>query len=133
MKQILVSAGVIVRNERFLLAQRLPGDSEGLKWEFPGGKIEAGEAPDTCMKRELKEELQILAGVDRVLDVFSVVKGDRQIILIYYLCNILQGEPQAIECQQFGWFKAEEVDRLEKPQADTLFWTKHRKNLIPSV
>lgn len=129
MKQILVSAGVIVKNGRVLMAQRMPDDSEGLKWEFPGGKVEAGEAPDACLQRELMEELEIGAGVDRVLDVFSVVKGDRQIILIYYLCHILQGEPQAIECRQFGWFRADEVDQLEKPRADTLFWSKHRGRL----
>ena len=60
---MLVSAGVIQREGRILVGQRRRGDRHPLKWEFPGGKVEAGETPQQALVRELREELQIEATV----------------------------------------------------------------------
>jgi len=62
-----VTAGVIVRNDTVLVCQRASGGRHPLKWEFPGGKAEAGETLETCMHRELFEELAIDAVVGRTL------------------------------------------------------------------
>ncbi len=60
---ILVTAGILKDGERILICQRKAGDRFGLKWEFPGGKMEGSEAPDACLHRELSEELGIEAEV----------------------------------------------------------------------
>jgi len=62
-----VTAGVIVRNQTVLVCQRLPGGHHPGKWEFPGGKVEPGESLETCMRRELAEELEVDAIVGRRL------------------------------------------------------------------
>lgn len=123
MKQIVVTAGVFVENDRILMAQRRAGSPEAGKWEFPGGKVELGEEPRRCLKRELEEELGIDAAVNQVLEVISET-SDNHLILIYFSCNILHGEPTPLECQQVRWFTPEEVEMLEKPPADERFWVK---------
>ena len=60
MRQILVTAAVINEADMFLMAQRSHGDEAG-KWEFPGGKVEPGEDPRACLRRELREELGVEA------------------------------------------------------------------------
>src|SRR5690242_17972408 len=56
----VVVAAVIERSDRrFLIGQRRPNDTSPLKWEFPGGKVEEGEAPETALARELQEELDV--------------------------------------------------------------------------
>jgi 8-oxo-dGTP diphosphatase len=60
---IHVTAAVIIEGGRVLIARRRPGARLGGKWEFPGGKIEPGESPEACLRRELKEELGIEAAI----------------------------------------------------------------------
>lgn len=122
MKQIVVTAGLMIDGDRVLLAQRYPDDSEGGKWEFPGGKVEFGEDPRETLTRELNEELGVLVKVGEVLEVTSEMKGDAQLILIYFNCQILKGVPTPIECQQVMWWSRKAVDELIKPPADERFW-----------
>lgn len=60
---ILVTAGILVDENRVLICQRRAGTRFGLKWEFPGGKVEDGESPEACLRRELHEELSVEAEV----------------------------------------------------------------------
>ena len=60
---ILVTAGILTDGDRILVCQRQAGSRFGLKWEVPGGKVEDGEAPEACLRRELSEELDIQAEV----------------------------------------------------------------------
>jgi 8-oxo-dGTP diphosphatase len=122
MKQLLVTAGVFINNGKVLMSQRNSGAREGGKWEFPGGKVEAGEEPRACLKRELHEELGIKAEVFQVLEVVSVTEDDLHLILLYFFCTILEGEPLALDCQQVRWLTPGEIDHLEKPPADEWFW-----------
>jgi 8-oxo-dGTP diphosphatase len=64
---VKVAAGVVRHSGRFLIAQRNPLDRQPYKWEFPGGKIETGETPQACLKRELFEELGIEVQVGALL------------------------------------------------------------------
>ncbi len=127
MKQILVTAAVIIEDNLLLMAQRSDGDEAG-KWEFPGGKVEPGEDPRTCLKRELREELGIDVEVGLVLEVVSVPQNDRHLILLYFKCAILAGKPEPLQCRQVKWFDPKKVELLDKPPADLIFWKKSSLN-----
>jgi 8-oxo-dGTP diphosphatase len=124
-KQLIVVAGLARRNGRILMSQRNTGDSEGGKWEFPGGKVEPGEDLRAALKRELSEELGVDAEVGAVLEAVSVRKDDNQLVLVYFQCDLFQNEPVAIDCQQVRWFYPDEVDLLPKPEADRIFWERY--------
>ena len=64
---VSVTAAIIVRDEKILIAQRHPTEQMAGLWEFPGGKIEAGETPEACLQRELREELDIDARIGKAL------------------------------------------------------------------
>lgn len=64
---VRVTAAVIIRGGRVLIARRRPGARLGGKWEFPGGKIEPGESPEACLHRELREEFDIEATIGEAL------------------------------------------------------------------
>lgn len=121
MNQILVSAAVIMKDDLFLMAQRSDGVEAG-KWEFPGGKVEPGEDPRACLKREIQEELGVEVEVGRVLDVVSNLQNGRQLVLLYFQCALRNGRPRPLQCRQVKWFTAAEADLLEKPPADQEFW-----------
>lgn len=121
-KQILVTAAVIINQNRILTAKRLPLGNNANQWEFPGGKMELGEDPRSCLERELKEELGITVDVHRVLDVVSEVNQEQQLVIIYFHCRIRAGEPAPLQCQEVKWTGPEEIDRLDKSPADERFW-----------
>jgi 8-oxo-dGTP diphosphatase len=128
MQQLLVTAGVISENGKMLLARRPEGGSEAGKWEFPGGKVRPGEEPCACLARELHEELGIETAIGPVLDLVSVLQSDRQLILVYLEAEITHGTPEPLECQAAGWFSPEEIEHLEKPEADQKFWEALKKS-----
>jgi mutator protein MutT len=118
----LVTAAVIIAADKILMAKRLPFGNEAGKWEFPGGKVEPGEDLRFCLKRELKEELGITVEAGKVLDIVSEVKEETQLVLVYFLCQIMSGTPVPLQCQEVGWLYPEEINFLEKPAADERFW-----------
>lgn len=126
MKQIIVTAAVIEKDGRFLMAQRRLQDSEGGKWEFPGGKVEWGEEPRQSLYRELQEELGVKAEIGSLLETVSEVKGSMHLILLYFKCRIVEGELKAVDCQAVSWWAPDEIDRLPKPPADKRFWSGYR-------
>ena len=67
-ERMLVAAGVVIRENSIMLCQRRPEVHNGLKWEFPGGKLEPGESPEEALRRELREELSIDVRVGHVAD-----------------------------------------------------------------
>lgn len=121
-KQILVTAAVIISQNRILMAKRLPFGNEANKWEFPGGKVEPGEDPRSCLERELKEELGIAVTVDRVLEVVSEANHEQHLVLIYFHCRVRNGQPAPLQCQEVKWVNPEEIDILDKSPADERFW-----------
>jgi len=124
-KQIIVTAAVIMRENKLLLAQRLPTGDWGGRWEFPGGKVEFGETPRNGLERELLEELGISSEATSILEVVSEITSEKQLILLYFVCQIIHGEPQPLQCQQVNWFELQAVDLLLKPPADEVFWQKY--------
>lgn len=125
MNNILVTAAIVKEQNKFLLAQRLPGGHNGGKWEFPGGKVEPGEDPEVGLIREIQEELDM---VIEVLDIAAVisVKHDlpdqesSNIILLYYFCQRKAGFPKSIGCQNFLWTTLTDILKFDLAPADRI-------------
>lgn len=115
---IVVSAGIVVRDGRIMLCQRRPGDRMGLKWEFPGGKLESGESPQQALERELREELAIETRTGRIFDVRYEVSGDRSLLLLFFRSEILTGEPQPIECNAIEWARPDDLTQYDLAPSD---------------
>lgn len=118
---LLVVAAALVRNDGRVLVQQRPTDRRhGGLWEFPGGKVEAGEAPETALARELGEELGIVvAPGDLVPLAFSSdPAGARSLVLLLYRLTVWSGEPQAIEAPAIRWLRRAELVDLPMPPAD---------------
>lgn len=116
--KINVVGAVIVRDGLVLCAQRGMHKNQPGKWEFPGGKVEAGEYPEVALQREILEELgcEISVGneivsVEHDYDTFSIQ-------LTTYYCAIAHGEPQAGEHEQILWLPLTELGSLDWAEAD---------------
>lgn len=114
---IIVTAAVIQRGEEFLLTRRLDGTHLAGTWEFPGGKCEPGETLESCLARELREELDVDAVVGR--EVFTVHHQypERLVQLHFFACNIA-GTPRPMLGQEMRWVPRERLSELPFPDAD---------------
>ena len=86
-----VTAAIIEKNGQILITQRPRGDKLGLKWEFPGGKIEQGETPEQCLVREIKEELNLDIKITGHFMNSNYKYETGEIELICYLAEITGG------------------------------------------
>lgn len=118
---MLVVAAVTVREDRVMICRRRAGVHNGLKWEFPGGKIEPGESPEAALARELSEELGIEARVGRIEDAVYHRYADRDVLVLFYRCEIASGEPRALDCAEIAWAKFEELKDYDFAGADAAF------------
>jgi 8-oxo-dGTP diphosphatase len=120
-KIVPVSAVVMVdRDGRVLLAQRPDGKAMAGLWEFPGGKIEAGETPEAALIRELYEEL----GIDTresclaPLTFVSHAYDDFHLFMPVFVCRVWQGFPVAKEHKNLAWVRVQELSKYPMPAAD---------------
>src|SRR3990172_9113954 len=89
---VLVTAGIILDGDRVLICQRRRSDAYGLQWEFPGGKVGKGEAPEASLRRELFEELAIEAEVGQEVFRLRHRYPDRYVEVVFYLVASYRGE-----------------------------------------
>lgn len=118
---IIVSAAALIHSDGRVLVQRRPPGSElaGL-WEFPGGKLEHGENPETALIRELEEELGI------VVDQTSLVPacfasdplGSRHLLLLLFICRRWAGTPRPLQAAELTWLPLSDLRSLDMPRAD---------------
>lgn len=118
MQTLNVAAAIIERGREILISQRLKGSHMGLKWEFPGGKIEPGESPEECLKREIKEELDLNILVGNKLMVVEHQYEKFKVILHCYLCSYLGGEAKKKDCHDFRWVFSKDLKDFDFAQAD---------------
>lgn len=113
----IVTAAVIERDGRLLVARRLEGSHMGGFWEFPGGKCEPGEPPEECLSRELFEELGVEAEVGEEIYRTLYAYADRSLDLRFFRCS-LRSEPRPLLGQAIKWVARGELRSLEFPPAD---------------
>ena len=89
-----------------------------LKWEFPGGKIDDGESPEECLKRELHEELGIEASVGQSLSSTTHCYPSFSVTLYPFMCDIISGEISLHEHCAMVWLPREELHALDWAEAD---------------
>jgi 8-oxo-dGTP diphosphatase len=114
---IVVVAAVIERDGRFLLTLRPAGTHLADHWEFPGGKCQPHESHAEALRRELHEELDIVADVGALLHEVTHAYPDRTVTLHFYACDYL-GEPKGMIGQQVRWVPRAELAALPFPEAD---------------
>ena len=119
MTQKIIGVGVIWNQQgQILIDRRRPTGVLGGLWEFPGGKIEAGESVEECIKREIWEELGIVIEVGKHLITIAHTYSHLHVTLIVHHCHYLDGTPQPIECDEIRWVTLEEIDKFTFPQAN---------------
>ncbi len=117
---IVSAAALIDADGRVLITRRPDGKDMAGLWEFPGGKIDAGETPEAAIVRELNEELGITVGA-RCLSPLSFVShdyGDFHLLLMLYLLRRWDGIPQALEGQELKWVWPNRLGDYPMPPAD---------------
>lgn len=121
MRVVLVSAVALIdRDGRLLLAQRPEGKAMAGLWEFPGGKVEPGETPETALIRELSEEL----GIDTwqsclaPLSFASHSYPEFHLLMLLFACRKWSGIAQPREAQALKWARAQDLHRYPMPDAD---------------
>lgn len=117
---VVVAAALIRDDGRILLQKRPEGRSMAGLWEFPGGKLEAQESPESALSRELAEELAIEVAPDALHAACfaSAAIGERPLVLLLFTCRDWNGEPQPVESPELGWFHIAEMRNLPMPPAD---------------
>jgi 8-oxo-dGTP diphosphatase len=113
-----VTCALLERDGRVLVAQRPAGKNLALKWEFPGGKIEAGESGAAALARELREELGIEVDVGRELARVTHDYGAVVIELRSFICRLRAGEPHPHEHVAVRWCTPGEISALDLADAD---------------
>ena len=117
MKQIEVVAAIIRRGDKIFATQRGYGDFKDW-WEFPGGKMEAGETPEEALKREIREELSTEISVDEFLCTVEYDYPAFHLTMHCYLCSLLTEALHLNEHKAAQWLVKEELDSVKWLPAD---------------
>lgn len=105
-----------MRDGKLLIGQRKAADRHGLKWEFPGGKVERGETPREALIRELREELSIEAEPGPEIARYEHAPAGRApLLLIFHRVTEFRGEPTGTEFEEIRW-----EDPVSLPEYDFL-------------
>ena len=116
----VIGVGVVLNAAgEVLIDQRLEEGLLGGMWEFPGGKQEQGETIETCIARELKEELGIAVTVGAELITVDHAYSHKKLRFVVHLCDWVSGEPQPLASQQVRWVCPDDLGNYAFPAANT--------------
>jgi 8-oxo-dGTP diphosphatase len=118
---VLVTACALVDADgRVLLAQRPQGKKLAGLWEFPGGKVEAGESPESALVRELAEELGVVTKEDCLAPLTFASYGyeDFHLLMPLFVCRRFEGSARGLEGQAIKWVRPRDMRQYPMPPAD---------------
>jgi 8-oxo-dGTP diphosphatase len=118
MRKIIVTCAIIRFEDKILVVQRSEHMKLPLKWEFPGGKVENGESLEDCIRREIKEELNIEIKLTSKLSTSNCDYPEFSIQLIPFLANYLSGDIILSEHKQYLLLEKIELSKLDWAEAD---------------
>lgn len=115
---IQVAAAVIIKDNTCLIARRSPGQNLAGLWEFPGGKMEAGETPQDCLRRELREELAIDVTIGPFIAESRFEYSSGSIHLLAYQAAWIGGELTLSVHDAYAWVSGDQLYDYSYPPAD---------------
>ena len=124
MKTVQVVAALIIHDGRIFATQRGYGAWKGY-WEFPGGKIEPGEAPEHALAREIREELATEVSVGRLVTAVEWDYPDFHLSMRCFLCSVLNGSLTLLEHEAAAWLDLKHLHSVE--------WLPADKSIIPEI
>lgn len=110
---IEVVAGVIYKDNKFLIAQRNLKKAQGGLWEFPGGKVEKGESYENALTREIKEEFNANIEVKEYIGENIHHYPEKDIKLLFYKARLLSEKIELLEHEDYKWITKEDKDNFE--------------------
>jgi len=115
----LVVAALVRQGARILMSRRRADQPMPNLWEFPGGKVEPGEAPVAALAREVREELGCEIDVGGIHDVVFHAYPEFDLVMLVYAATIAGGTPRAVEVAEVAWIEATQIPSLDLLPADT--------------
>ena len=115
---IRVVAAVLERDGRYLITQRRATAVLPLLWEFPGGRVEAGETDSIALKRELLHRLGVSIDPGQLISFVTHPYEKYAVDLFLYECTLVGGEPRSLNVADFRWVKSADFDRYPFTPAD---------------
>lgn len=118
MAVIEVVAAVIYKDDKFMIAQRNLKKSQGGLWEFPGGKIEAGETGEEALIREIREEFNAEISVGELITEVVHHYPEKDVKLYFYRAELVGEKLEVLEHEAIAWISKEEKDKYQFAGAD---------------
>ena len=128
MKTIKVVAAIIKDDDRIFATQRGYGEFKD-GWEFPGGKVEAGETPQKALKREIMEELETMISVGELIDTIEYDYPNFHLSMDCFWCKIVSGKLVLKEAEDARWLTKDMLDSVEWRPADVALIEKIRAQI----
>ncbi|MDY6247108.1 MAG: (deoxy)nucleoside triphosphate pyrophosphohydrolase [Succinivibrio sp.] len=117
MKTINVVAAIIIKDNKIFATQRGYGEFKD-GWEFPGGKVEQGEAPENAIVREIKEELDTVIEVIEYFDTVEYDYPNFHLSMKCYICTVVSGKLELLEHEAAKWLDKDSLDSVAWLPAD---------------
>ena len=117
MKRVEVVAAILIHNNLVFACQRGYGEFKD-GWEFPGGKVEAGESPEEALRREIREELEVEVNVGDLIDTIEYDYPAFHLSMKCYACTIAGGSPHLLEHEAARWLSADQLGSVAWLPAD---------------
>ncbi len=119
----VVAVALVAADGRVLMQRRRRDRAHGGLWEFPGGKLEAGESPEAAAAREIGEELGVVLDISELHPVSFASSPAAQSpapphVILLYACRHWQGQPRCLDAEEIGWFAPELLENLDMPPLD---------------